>query len=133
MLDSGAMEWLQRIGAVVAFLTLGVVVVSLIGGFQTAIAQPLALVLGIAMGAVMVVIFLRVALVPERRYTGWVRSVTNRNGRYLFGLLLVLWIGAMAFLASLNLPANTVGGPALIGLFAGFFIFMGFIWAVISE
>jgi len=81
----------------------------------------------------MIVILLRVALVSERRYTGWVRTITNRNGRYLFGFLLVLWIAAMALLASFNLPANTVGGPALIGLFAGFFIFMGFIWAVISE
>ncbi len=133
MVDSGAMEWLQRAGAVLVFVTLGVVVVSLFGGFQTAIAQPVALILGIAMGALMVAIFLKVALVPERRYTGWVRSITNRNARYLFGLLLLLWIGAMAFLASLNLPANTVGAPALVGLFAGFFIFMGFIWAVISE
>ena len=39
----------------------------------------------------------------------------------------------MAFLASLELPFNTVGAPALIGLFAGIFIFMGFIWAVIGE
>ncbi len=133
LLDSAAMERLQRVGGIVAFLVLGVVVVSLVGGFQTAIAQPVALLLGIAMGALMVAIFLRVALVPERRYTGWVRSITNRNARYLFGLLVLLWIGGMGFLASLNLPANTVGGPALVGLFAGFFIFMGFIWAVISE
>lgn len=127
------MERLQRAGGVLAFLILGVVVVSLFGGFQTAIAQPVALILGIAMGAVMVYVLLKVALVPERRYTSWVRSVTNRNARYLFGVLLLLWMGAMAVLASLNLPANTVGGPALLGLFAGFFIFMGFIWAVISE
>lgn len=133
LVDSAAMERLQRAGGVIAFLVLGVVVVSLFGGFQTAIAQPVALLLGIAMGAVMVAIFLRVALVPERHYTGWVGTITNRNARYLFGLLLLLWIGSMAFLASLDLPANTVGGPALVGLFAGFFIFMGFIWAVISE
>jgi hypothetical protein len=127
------MEALQRLGAVVAFLTLGAVVVSLIGGFQTALAQPIALVGGIFLGASMIVILLRVMLVPEARHTGWVRSITNRNGRYLFTFLLFLWIAVMGFLASLNLPANTIGGPALLGLFAGFFIFMGFIWAVISE
>ena len=38
-----------------------------------------------------------------------------------------------SMLASLNLEVNTVGVPALIGLFAGIFIFMGFIWSVIGE
>ncbi|MBA2489540.1 MAG: hypothetical protein ACR2LP_02925 [Candidatus Limnocylindrales bacterium] len=127
------MERLQRAGIVLAVMVLGVVVVSLFGGFQTAIAQPVALILGIAMGAVMIAVLLKAALVPERRFTGWVSSITNRNARYLFGALLLLWIGAMGALASLNLPANTVGAPALVGLFAGFFIFMGFIWAVISD
>lgn len=120
-------------GVVFAFLLTGVVLVSLYAGFQAAIGQPVALLIGVLMGALMIVVLLRVALVSERRHTGWVRTITNRNGRYLFGFLLVLWIAAMALLASFNLPANTVGGPALIGLFAGFFIFMGFIWAVISE
>ncbi len=133
LLDSGAMARLQHMGVLFAFLLTGVVLVSLYAGFQAAIGQPVALLIGVLMGAVMIVILLRVALVSERRYTGWVRTITNRNGRYLFGFLLVLWIAAMALLASFNLPANTVGGPALIGLFAGFFIFMGFIWAVISE
>ena len=50
-----------------------------------------------------------------------------------FGLLLVAWIVGMSVLAALGLPANVVGGPALIGLLLGFFIFMGFIWAVIGE
>jgi hypothetical protein len=127
------MERLQRLGVLVALLTLGVVIVSLYGGFQTAIAQPLALIGGIILGAAMIFVLLRVMIVPDSRFTGWVRIVTNRNGRYLFGLLLVLWIGGMAFLASMNLPANTVGAPALVGLFAGFFIFMGFIWSVIGE
>ena len=109
------MERLQQLGVLIAFMTLGVVVVSLYGGFQTAIAQPIALILGIIMGGLMIAILLRVALVPERRYTGWVRKVTNRNGRYLFAVLLLLWIAAMAFLASLNLPAQKVGAPALVG------------------
>lgn len=133
MLDSGAMERLQHMGVVFAFLLTGVVLVSLYAGFQAAIGQPVALLIGVIMGGAMIAILLRVALVSERRHTSWVGSITNRNGRYLFGFLLVLWVASMGFLASLNLPANTVGGPALIGLFAGFFIFMGFIWAVISE
>jgi hypothetical protein len=127
------MEWLQRIGAVIAIGLLGAAIVSLFGGFQTAIAQPVALAGGIFLGAAMIYVLLRVMLVPESRNQGWVRAITNRNARVLFTVLLFLWIGGMAFLASLNLPANTVGAPALIGLFAGFFIFMGFIWAVISD
>ena len=39
----------------------------------------------------------------------------------------------MGFLASQDLEATQVGGLALLGLFAGIFIFMGFIWAVIGE
>ncbi|MEO7117810.1 MAG: hypothetical protein ABIZ34_02430 [Candidatus Limnocylindrales bacterium] len=127
------MERLRQFGILIAFMTLGAVVISLYSGFQTAIAQPVALILGIALGAMMVFIFLKVALLPERRHTAWVDKITNRNARYLFAVLLIVWVASMAFLASLNLPANQVGAPALVGLFAGFFIFMGFIWSVISE
>jgi hypothetical protein len=59
--------------------------------------------------------------------------VPGRNGRYAFAFLLVVWTVGMAVLAALGLPANVVGGPALIGLLAGCFIFMGFIWAVIGS
>jgi hypothetical protein len=127
------MERMPRLGVVAALLILPVVLVSLFAGFQTAISQPVALVLGIAMGAAMVWILLKVALVPERAFTGWVRGITNRNARFLFFLLLVGWVVGMAVLASLNLGPNELGAPALVGLFAGFFIFMGFIWSVIGE
>ncbi len=127
------MERLQRLGTLVALLTLFVVIVSLYGGFQTAIAQPIALVLGIAIAGLMVTVFLRVALSAERKQTTWVHLVTGRNSRYFFAVLLILWMAVMAFLASQDLPANKVGAPALVGLFAGFFIFMGFIWSVIGE
>lgn len=127
------MERLQRLGILFALLLTGVVVISLFRGFQSVIAQPVALLLGIAMAAFMVAIFLKVALVPERRYVGWVRSVTGPNGRWLFLFLLLVWGAAMAFLASQNLGPQQAGGPALIGLFAGIFLFMGFIWAVIGE
>ena len=43
------------------------------------------------------------------------------------------WIAGMAFLASLGLSGLTVGGIALVMLFVGFFLFMGFIWAVIGK
>ena len=93
----------------------------------------IAFVLATAMAAAIIFIVLRAAVLPERRFTSWARSITGPNGRYAFGFLLVVWVAGMAVLASLSLPANTVGGPALIGLFAGFFIFMGFIWSVIGE
>ncbi len=101
--------------------------------FEAAFATPVAFFLTILFAGAMVVLIARTALVPESRFTSWVRGLTGKNGRYGFGFLILLWIGGMAVLAYLNLPANIAGGPALIGLFAGFFIFMGFIWAVIGE
>ena len=130
------MERLQRLGYVFAFLFLGIVLVSLYAAFRAAIENGhwLAFVTAIGMGGVMVAIFLKVGMVPDRRYTAWVRNlITNINARYFFSLLLVLWVAGMGFLALQNLKATQVGGLALIGLFAGIFIFMGFIWSVIGE
>lgn len=97
------------------------------------LTTPIGFTLAALVGGVIVFVVLRAAMVPESRYTGWTRYVTGRNGKYAFGLLLLLWIAGMSVLAALGLPANIVGGPALIGLLLGFFIFMGFIWAVIGE
>ena len=94
---------------------------------------PIAFLIALAVSGGMVFVMLRSAMVPETRYTGWTRHVTGRNAKWAFGLLLVAWIVGMSVLAALGLPANVVGGPALIGLLLGFFIFMGFIWAVIGE
>jgi hypothetical protein len=127
------MDRLRTIGIVLALLVTGVVIVSLFHGFQSVIGQPIALLLGILMAAAMMAIFLKVALVPERRYVGWVRGVTGPNGRWLFAVLLLLWVGVMGFLASQNLGPQDAGAPALVGLFAGIFLFMGFIWSVIGE
>ena len=99
----------------------------------TSLTTPIGFLISVGVAGLMVFVMLRAALVPERRFTGWTRYVTGRNGKYAFGLLLVLWIAGMAVLAALGLPANIVGGPALIGLLVGFFIFMGFIWSVIGE
>jgi len=99
--------------------------------FESAYAEPLAFLLAILLASAMVMFLLRAALVPESRFTGWVHSITGRNGRYLFLILLVAW---SLFMASLQaLPPAATGGLALVGLLAGFFLFMGFIWAVIGE
>ena len=133
MVDSAAMERLKQLGIVLALLTTGVVIIALVHGFQSLISQPIALIGSIVLAAFMVAIFMKVALVPERRYVGWVRGVTGPNARWLFLVLLLLWGGGMAFLASLGLGPQQAGAPALVGLFAGIFLFMGFIWAVIGE
>ncbi len=101
--------------------------------FEAAFATPIAFLLTTLLAGALVLIIARTALVPETRFTGWVRGLTGRNGRWGFGFLIVLWIIAMAVLAYLNLPANVAGSPAFIGLLAGVFIFMGFIWAVIGD
>jgi hypothetical protein len=133
------MERLQRLGVVLAFFTFGFVAICLYGAISGQLqaaptTTPIAYLGAVLMGGGMIWIFLRVALVPDRRYTAWVRRlVTNINSRYLFGLLLIVWTLGMSALAAQDLAATKVGGLALIGLFAGVFIFMGFIWAVIGE
>lgn len=133
LIDSGAMERLKQFAIIVAVLTVGVVLVGLFHSFQLLIANPIALVGSVVLGTAMVWIFLKVALVPERRHTGWIRGITGPNARWLFLLLLLVWGGGMAFLAMLNLGPQEAGAPALVGLFVGIFLFMGFIWSVIGE
>jgi hypothetical protein len=127
------MERAKRIAIVFAVLLTGVVVVSLIAGFEQLILHPFALIGSIALAALMSLIILGVALVPSRRYTGWVKSLTGPNGRWFFLLLIVLWSLGMAFLASLGMGPQQNGSPAFVGMLAGIFIFMGFIWSVIGE
>jgi hypothetical protein len=85
--------------------------------------------------AVMILILLRAAMTAERR-AGWVRKITGPNGKWFFGLLFVAW--AVLFGVGLQLVphegANSpYGGLGLIMMFTGFFIMMGFLWAVIGE
>ncbi len=127
------MQRLKTFAILVALATTGVVIVSLFAGFLQLILHPFAMIGSILIAAAMVLIILKVALVPAQRYTGWARSVTGPNGRWFFLVLLLLWGGAMAFLASLGLGPQQNGAPALVGLFAGIFLFMGFIWSVIGE
>jgi hypothetical protein len=127
------MERAKQFAIVFCVLLTGAVVVSLIAGFQQLILHPFALIGSIALGALMVLIILGVALVPSRRHTNWASMITGPNGRWFFLLLIVLWGTGMAFLASLGLGPQQAGAPAMVGLFAGIFIFMGFIWSVIGE
>lgn len=127
------MERLRSAAIVFAVLLTGVVIVSLVANFQALVSQPVAMVGAIVLGALMVWIIAKAAFVPERRYTGWVRSVTGPNGRWLFLILIVVWGVTMAFLASMELGPQQNGSPAFVGLFVGIFLFMGLIWSVIGE
>lgn len=131
------MTWdrLRVLGYIFALLLLGVVIISVYGAFRTQLeaSRYIGFIGGIVLGASMVGTLFVIMLVPERRRTAWVRAITTVNAKYLFLVLIIVWAVAMGFLASLNLEVNAVGVPALIGLFAGIFIFMGFIWSVIGE
>lgn len=131
------MTWdrLRQLGYLLAFVLLGVVLFSLYGAFRPELekSQYIGFLGGVVLGAFLVSILLIVMIVPDRRRTGWVRSITDVNAKYLFFALIIAWVATMGFLASLDLGVNTVGAPALVGLFAGVFIFMGFIWSVIGE
>jgi hypothetical protein len=131
------MTWdrLRMAGYLLALLLLGAMLISLYGAFRVELEKSsyIGFIGGIVLGAAMVTLIAVVLLVPEKRRSAWVHAITNVNARYLFGGLIILWILAMGFLASFDLSANSVGPPALVGLFAGIFIFMGFIWSVIGE
>jgi hypothetical protein len=128
-------ERLRLLGYLFAFLLLGTVVISLYGAFRTELeaSEFIGFGGGVLLGSLMVGLLLIIMLVPERRRTAWVEAITTVNAKYLFLVLIIAWALSMGLLASMNLEANTVGVPALIGLFAGIFIFMGFIWSVIGE
>jgi hypothetical protein len=128
-------ERLRLLGYFSAFLLLGMVVISLYGLFRSELeaSQYIGFLGGVLLGSLMVGFLLIIMIVPERRRTAWVEAITTVNAKYLFLVLIIAWALSMGLLASMNLEANTVGVPALIGLFAGIFIFMGFIWSVIGE
>jgi len=93
------------------------------------------LLLATAVAGAFVYIFLRSAMAADGR-AAWTRRITSSNARMLFTALFVLW--ALVFGIGLQLVphegANSpYGGLGLIALFTGFFIMMGFLWAVIGE
>ena len=92
---------------------------------------------GISAGIVilMILIIQRSAMSAEGG-ASWVRKITNPNAKYLFAFLFIAW--AVVFGIGLQLVPHTganspYGGIGLIALFSGFFIMMGFLWAVIGE
>lgn len=127
------MERAKQFAIVFCVLLTGAVVVSLIAGFQQLILHPFALIGSILLAGLVSAIILAVALVPSRRHTSWAAMITGPNGRWFFIILILLWAGGMAFLASLGMGPQQNGSPAFVGLLAGIFIFMGFIWSVIGE
>jgi LytS/YehU family sensor histidine kinase len=131
------MTWanLRTLGYVAALLILGAVITAVYGAFRTELERSsyIGFLGGVVLGTVLVSLLVVIMLVPERRRTAWVQAITTVNAKYLFLVLIIVWALAMGLLASMDLEVNTVGVPALLGLFAGIFIFMGFIWSVIGE
>ena len=105
--------------------------------FTIVFQQPIPFGVAAGIAVIMVIIIARAAMsVEDRAKRPWVRAVTSVNARLLFGLLFVVW--ALVFGIGLQLVphegANSpYGGLALIAMFSGFFIMMGFLWAVIGE
>lgn len=105
--------------------------------FTVFFEQPVPFGIATLIAGGMIFIVLRSAMSSEdRAKRGWVRAITGGNAKILFGLLFVGW--AIAFGIGLQLVphegANSpYGGLALLAMFSGFFIMMGFLWAVIGE
>jgi hypothetical protein len=131
---------LQQIGVVIALLLLGVVIITtfqwlqqFLTFFTHDVSHLIGLVIVLSAAAVTVAIIAKAALTASRRYTGWVGTITGPNGRWLFLIAIVVWGAAMAALALIGPTALQGGALAFIGLLAGVFLFMGFIWSVIGE
>jgi hypothetical protein len=83
----------------------------------------------------MIAVVLKAGLSTERG-ARWVRRITNPNAKFLFTFLFIVW--ALVFGIGLQLvphvgASSPYGAMGLIALFTGFFIIMGFLWAVIGE
>ena len=104
--------------------------------FLVAFQQPIPFGISADIVILMIYIMLRSAMTAEGG-AKWVKKyVTNPNGKFLFAFLFIAW--AIFFGVALQLVPHTganspYGGIGLIALFSGFFIMMGFLWAVIGE
>ncbi len=104
--------------------------------FTIAFQHPIPFFISTILVVAMIGTFLKAAMSAEGAKPGWVRAITAPNAKILFGLLFVAW--AVVFGLGLQFVphegANSpYGGLALVALFTGFFIMMGFLWAVIGE
>lgn len=103
--------------------------------FLVAFQQPIPFGISTLVVTAMIVIILKSALSSEGG-SGWVRRITNPNAKFLFTFLFIAW--AVVFGIGLQLVPHSgastpYGALGLIAMFSGFFIMMGFIWAVIGE
>ena len=103
--------------------------------FLIAFQQPIPFGVSAIIVITMIAIMLKSAMAAEGG-AGWVRRITSPNAKFLFLFLFIAW--AVVFGIGLQLVphegANSpYGGIGLIALFSGFFIMMGFLWAVIGE
>ena len=103
--------------------------------FLVAFQQPIPFGISAIIVITMIGIMLKAAMSAEGG-ARWVRKITNPNAKFLFLFLFIAW--ALFFGIGLQLVphegANSpYGGIGLIALFSGFFIMMGFLWAVIGE
>ena len=103
--------------------------------FLVAFQQPIPFGISALVVTAMIVIILKSALSSEGG-AGWVRRITNPNAKFLFTFLFIGW--AVVFGIGLQLvphqgASTPYGALGLIALFSGFFIMMGFLWAVIGE
>ena len=103
--------------------------------FLVAFQQPIPFGISAVVVTVMLGIVLKAALSAEGG-ASWVRRITNANAKFLFTFLFIAW--AVVFGIGLQLVPHTgasspYGALGLIAMFSGFFIMMGFLWAVIGE
>ena len=103
--------------------------------FLVAFQQPIPFLVSGAVVVAMIGIMLKAALSSEGG-SRWVKKVTNPNAKFLFTFLFIAW--SVVFGIGLQLVPHTgastaYGSLGLIAMFSGFFIIMGFLWAVIGE
>jgi hypothetical protein len=103
--------------------------------FTIFFSRPIEFGVATAITVLMLVILLRSAMSAEGP-SGLGRLMARPTAKFLFAFLFVGW--AIVFGIGLQLVphegANSpYGGLGLIALFTGFFIMMGFLWAVIGE
>jgi hypothetical protein len=104
--------------------------------FTIAFEHPIEFGIAAAIVIAMLGVVFASALSSEGPKRGWVRAITSPNAKILFGLLFLGW--AVVFGIGLQLvphegASSPYGGIGLIALFTGFFIMMGFLWAVIGD
>lgn len=104
--------------------------------FTIVFQRPIEFGIAIVLAGLIVLTVLWSTMTAEGRPTGWVRTITSSNARIFFALLFVAW--ALVFGIGLQfVPHEGADAPygalGLIALFSGFFIMMGFLWAVIGE